>query len=178
MKKGVLGIFLILIMIGFVSAQSTLSDLLSQLDQSTVTLFAVFILSFSILFFSLNKTVFKDNRSIAGLIAGVIAFFIVYEVNQSGFNISGFFFNFGISSDTFGIIIPVVILAGVIFTIVKLKASSFFVFGGVLILLSFFVYESTILIVSGIILLVAGLFFPKRKEKPLRIQMLEGSKRR
>lgn len=163
MKKGVLGIFLIIALTGLVSAQGTISDLLNQLDQSTVILSAVFILSFSIIFFSLNRTVFKGNTSISGIISGVIAFLLVYVVNQSGFNISGFFFNLGISSDTFSVILPIVILGGVIFTIVKLKGSSLFIFGGILILLGFFAYDGTVLFVLGACLLIAGLFFLGKK---------------
>lgn len=62
-------------------------------------------------------------------------------------------------------IIPIVIIAGVIFVVIKLKGGSLFVFGCALIVLSFFVYEKTLLIVVGIILLFVGLILLGRRKK-------------
>ena len=93
----------------------------------------------------------------------MIALVITYAVNKSGINIEGFFFDIGVSSELLMTIIPVIVLGGVIFTIVKLKQNSLFVFGGLLIFLSFFTYEKTVLIVLGIILLIIGFALPRKK---------------
>ncbi len=154
MKKGALIFFITLAVLNFVSAQG-ISDFLNEIDQSTVILYAVFIISFSLLFFSLSK-MFKDNKSTAGIISGILAFLLTYWVNKSEIDIEGFFFDIGISESAFFLIISLLIIGGIIFTIIKLKKNSLFVFGGLMILLSFFVYEKLILITLGIILLIVG----------------------
>ncbi|VVB82033.1 Uncharacterised protein [uncultured archaeon] len=165
MKKSVLSIFLLIVTIGFVSAQG-IADILTAFDESTVILSSIFIVEFSLLFFALQKA-FKGNNAIAAIVSGVIAFFTVYFVNKTGFDFSGFFINLGISSDLIMTIVPIIIVLGIIFAIVKLKMGSFFVFGGLLILASFFVVEQLVLIVIGIILLVIGLFFMTKKKHSL-----------
>ena len=54
MKKSVLGIFLLIASFSFVSAQG-LGELLDMINESTLVLSAVFIISFSLIFFSLQK---------------------------------------------------------------------------------------------------------------------------
>ena len=165
MKKGALFIFLLLISVSLASAQTSLSDLLDQIDQSMVILSAIFIISFSILFFALSKSAFKTNKSIAGIISAIIAFLITYGINKTGFDFQGLFYDIGISEGVLMTIIPVIIIAGAIFIIVKLKGGSLLVFGGLLIVLSFFVYEKTIPIILGIILLIIGIVLLGRKKK-------------
>ena len=155
MKKE-MSILLLLMMISFASAQG-LSDLLNQIDESTVILYAIFIVSFSVLFFSLNK-VFKDNRTMAGVVSAVISFLIVYGVNKTGFDFQGFFFDIGISEEILMTIVPLIILVGAVFLIIKLKLASMYVFGVLLIASSFFVYEKTFLISLGIIFILIGFF--------------------
>ena len=166
MKKGAfaLSIFVFLVMINFVSAQDLLGDLLNSFDESMVILSAVFILSFSLIFFALNKSLFKENTPIAGMIAAVISFLIVYGVNKTGFDFSGFFIDIGISESVIMTIVPLLILGGIIFTIIKLKGTAFFVFGGALILLSFFVYAKALLIIIAIILFVIGFIMLGKKK--------------
>lgn len=162
MKKQALGFFLLITAISFASAQG-ISEILSAFDPSDVVLSSVFIVEFALIFFALQKF-FKSNTTIAAVVSAAISFFTVYFIQQNGFDFSGFLFNVGISSDTIMTVVPIIILAGVIFTIIKLKAGSLFVFGGLLILLSFFVYEQTIILVLGIILVFVGFFFiPKNK---------------
>ncbi len=163
MKKGVLFIFLLFAMISFVSAQGDLSELLGSIDQASMIIYALFIIFFSILFFSLSKTMFKEDRAVAGILAAVISLLIVYGINKSGFDIEDIFYDIGISEEALFIIIPIIIIAGVIFTIVKLKKNSLFVIGGLLIVASIFVYEKTVLLVIGSILILARMFIPKKK---------------
>jgi hypothetical protein len=161
MKKWI-SFFILLSSISFVSAQNTFGDLLNQIDQTTLLLYAVFIISFSLLFFALSKF-FKESRAIAGLISAAIALLLTYAVNKSGLDIQGFVFGLGISQDALATAIPIVILLGSIFIIIKLAKNSLLVLGGLLILASFFVYEQTALLVLGIILVGIRFFIPKGK---------------
>ena len=162
MKKSVFLIFLLFAMINFVSAQTSISDLLGSIDQASMIVYATFIIFFSILFFSLSKSVFKENRATAGIISGMISLLIVYGINKSGFDISGLFYDIGISEEVLFLILPIIILAGIIFAIIKLKKNSLLLIGGLLIVSSFFVYEKTILIVMGVLIIVARMFIPKK----------------
>ncbi len=157
MKRGLLTAFIFLASISFASAQETISDLLNSIDESTIILYAVFLISFSLLFFSLNR-VFKGNTTTSGIISAMLSLLIVYAVNKTGFNISGIFYNIGISSEAIMTILPIVILLGGIFVVIKLKKNSLFVFGGLMIFASLFVYEQTFLMTIGIILVAVGLF--------------------
>ncbi len=161
MKKSVLFVFLFFMAINLASAQG-LSDILGSIDQSTVMLFAVFIISFALLFFSLNK-VFKGNSAIAGIISVVLSFLIVYSINQTGFDVSGFFYGIGVPEGLFEVVIPILIIGASVLIIIKLKTNSLFIFGGVLIVLSIFAYEKLVLIVVGVILLIVGFALMKKK---------------
>jgi hypothetical protein len=161
MKK-LLSLFILLSSISFVSASNNFGDLLNQIDQTTLILYAVFIISFSVLFFTLNKF-FKDNRSTSGMISAAIALLITYGVNKSGWDIPQFMFNFGISEEVLATIIPIILIAGIIFLVINLKKDSLLVVGGVLIVASFFVYEQSLLIAVGVILVVIRFFIPKGK---------------
>lgn len=163
MKKEILFTFLLLISFGLVSAQG-LGDLLGHLDESTVILASIFIISFAILFFSLSKA-FKDNTTIAGVISIVVSFLITWGINKTGFDIGGLFYNIGVSEELLMTILPILILAGIILLIIKLKWGSLIVFSGLSFVLAFFAYDKTLSITIGIIFLVIGLYFLGRKKK-------------
>ncbi len=165
MKKETLFIFLLVISLSFVSAQGSFSDLLDQLDQSMVVLSAIFIISFAVIFFSLSKSIFKNNTTISGVISAVISFLIIYGINKTGFDFEGFFYDIGLSGDILMAIIPFIIIGGVIFLIIKLKSGSLLVFGALLIGLSFFAYEGLVLAIIGGALLIVGLFLLASKKK-------------
>jgi len=164
MKKSILLVFLLFSTISFVSAQG-LGELLNNIDQSTILLFAIFILSFSLLFFALNKAFKKQNTAISGIISVVIAFLIVYGINKSGFNIEGSLSDIGISPEMLGIVIPLVIIAGIIFLVIRLKENSLLAIGGLLILVSFFVDAKLLLILVGVILILVRFFIAYGKKK-------------
>ncbi len=170
MKRGVLLIALfLLVSISFASAAS-LSDLLNQIDESALILFAVFIIAFAVLFFSLNR-VFKGNNTTSGIVSVALALLITYGVNKTGLDFGGFFLNVGISEEILATALPIVILAGIVLMVIKLAKNSLLVIGGLLILASFFVYSQITLIVIGIILIVlrftvfvkSGVWEPKKK---------------
>ena len=161
MKKELLSFFILLVSVSFASAAG-LSDVLNGIDESTIILFAVFIVSFSLLFFSLNKVFKRENTTTSGIISVVISFLIVYGINRSGFSIQNSLYGFGISQEVLGIAIPIIAIAGAIFLIIKFKRDSLYIIGGLLIFVSFFVYAQTLLLTIGIILIVIRLFLGMR----------------
>jgi hypothetical protein len=167
MKKSWLLITSILL-INLVSAQG-ISEILNSIDQTTMILYAAFIISFCILFFSLSKTLFKGPQSkvFAAVISAVISLLIVYGLNQMEFDFSGYFFDLGISEDMLLTIIPIIIIAGIIFVIFKFAKDSLFIIGGFSIILGFFVEEKVLLFVIGGILIITRLFIiPKNSWLP------------
>ena len=62
MKKGLLSFFIWVTAIGFASSQG-LGELLGGIDESTILLFAIFIIAFSLLFFALNRVFKKENTT-------------------------------------------------------------------------------------------------------------------
>ncbi|VVB83267.1 Uncharacterised protein [uncultured archaeon] len=165
MKKW-FSIFVLVNFINFASAQGTISDLLNSIDEATIVLYSVFIISFTLLFFSLNR-VFKDNKTTSGIISVAISLLIVYGINKSGFDVRGLFYNIGVPQETFATIIPIILIGGLIFLIIKLKKDSLAVLSGLLITTSFFVFEQTLLLATGVIVGViwALMKFGKKKEK-------------
>jgi len=164
MKKGVIGLLILVTLINFASAQNMLSDFLNTFDESMIILSAIFIVSFAIVFFALSKVLFKQNVAIAGIVAGVLAFLITYGINKTGFDFEGLFAGIGISSNVLMTIVPLMIIIGAIFLIIKLKKDSLFIFGGLLIVLSFFVYAKAVLIIIAIVLIILGFVLPKKNK--------------
>ena len=127
MKKSVFPLFafLFLMLIGFISATSfSLSSMLDSIEASTLLIFVVFIVSFALIFFSLSKTVFKQNNTIAAIISLAASFLITYGINKIGFDLGDLFSNIGISEEILYIILPILALALIIFLVVKLKKNS------------------------------------------------------
>jgi multisubunit Na+/H+ antiporter MnhG subunit len=152
MKKSVLGVLFFIASIGLVKA-ADLSELLSELDESMVVYFSVFILAFVLIFFALNKFFKEQNRSFAGIIAAVLSFLIVWGINKSGFDLEGIFLDLGIPQETLTTIVTLIVLAGIVFIIIKMGKNSLFVLGGLFIVASLFVYAKAILIIIGVVLL-------------------------
>jgi len=169
MKRGklillsfIVGIFLL----NFASAyySYSLSDILNQIDASTVFLGAIFIIAFALINQGLSKT-FKDNKAAGGIIAFAASFMITYGINRSGFDFENIFYNFGyslgLSEDLIYTIVMVLLIAGVIYLIWKLAKESLVIIGGLLIATSFFTYERENLIILGIILIIIRVFIKK-----------------
>jgi lipoprotein signal peptidase len=89
---------------------------------------------------------------------------IVYGLSRSGFSLENSLLDIGISQQALGIIIPLIIVAGIIFLIIKLKKNSLLAIGGLFILASFFVYAKLLMIVIGIILIIIRGFFELKKK--------------
>jgi hypothetical protein len=158
MKKSLLPIISILTM-SFTSALS-FSDMLNQIDSSLIWLSAIFILAFLFINFSLSK-IFKEQKNIATIMSIVLSFLIVFGINRLEIDVPSFFFDLGISEDFFLTIVPLILLAGIIFLFVKLpkgkKKYLFYIVGGFLVAVGFFIFEEAAqLVVLGIALIVFG----------------------
>jgi hypothetical protein len=159
MKKGLLSILPVL-MLGFASAEFSLSDFLGNIDSSLVLLSAIFILSYILFNFSLSK-VFKTDKKFSAIISAILSFLIVYGINSIGWDVEGFFFNLGVSQDIFLTIIPLILLAGMVLLIIKLpkgkKRYFFYIVGGFLVAVGLLIFrEAAQILVMGIILVVLG----------------------
>ena len=152
---------LFLLAINFASAVE-LGELIGTLDQSLVISIALFLVTFSLAFFSLGK-IFKENKNLSGVIAVTVAFLAVYGINKIEFDTSNFFYNLGISESAFSLMLFILITAGIIYMFMKFKKNSLLILGALFIGLSFFVYTKALLIVIGIILIVIRFFIPKGK---------------
>ena len=148
-------------MLGFASAAMSFSDVLDSIDSSLILLSSIFIISFLIFNFSLSK-IFKEQKSIATVISAVLSFLIIYGVNSFGWDIEGFFFDIGISEDALLAAVPLILLAGLIFLIVKLpkgkKKNILYIIGGFLVALGLFIFkEAAEILVIGVVLIVIRL---------------------
>jgi hypothetical protein len=158
MKKSLIPIISILTL-GLANAQFSFSDMLNQIDSSLIMLSSIFIVAFLLINFSLSK-VFKQQKNIATIISVVLSFLIIFGINQMGWDIENFFFDLGVSEDLLLTIAPLVLLVGIIFMFVKFKKKRnvFFILGGFLIALGFFVFEEAAqILVMGVALIIFGL---------------------
>lgn len=164
-----LGFVLTLFLTNLVSAQYfgsfSLGNLLNSIPESTMVLGVLFIISFALINFALSR-VFRDNKTISGIISLAISLLIIWGVNRTGFDFEGIFDGLGISGDALFIIFPFILIIGIIilgakfgFSIVLLST------GGLLILLALtpFIYEKLIVIIIGAVLLLFGWFLRKKK---------------
>jgi hypothetical protein len=161
MKK-VVSILSLLLAINFASA-AEIGDLLGSIDQSLVILIALFLVTFSLSFFALNK-VFKDNKTMAGVVAGAVAFLAVYGVNKIEFDTGNLLSSLGMSESVISLALFVIITAGIIFMFVKLKRNALMILGILLVGLSFFVYAKALLMIAGIILLIIWVVLNVKKK--------------
>jgi hypothetical protein len=161
-------------LISFVSAYSyygrfSVGDFLNEIEPSTLILPLLFIIFFTLINFSLSK-VFKGNKAVSGVAAFSVALLLVYWINRMNIDVESFFYTLGISSDVLLIIIPLFLIGGAIYLRSKFGLSTTMIVFGVLFLLGSLtgiVYETGILAVLGIILLIIGLIMKKGTVKKL-----------
>lgn len=168
MKRGgiIFSVAVCILLISSVSAYS-LSEVLSQLDETTLLLGLLFVVSFALINFSLSK-LFDSQRGIASIIAFSASLIITYEVNRVGFDIAGFITSFGISSELLFILVPIILIAGLIYLIWKFTLRGVLLIAGALLMgISFtdLVYEKQTLFVIGLILFLIGLWLYIRRGK-------------
>jgi LPXTG-motif cell wall-anchored protein len=147
-----------------------MSELLYNIDPSTMILGLVFIILYALINFSLSK-IFKKERASSAIISLCVSLLAVYGLNMIDFNLSGVLFNLGISEDLLYLIVPWIILGVAIWaSFVKDKTTGkinfrlyrlFMILGAILLLIGLIpgVYEQTIFIIAGIILILLGILF-------------------
>ncbi len=179
------GLFLMLtisfFLISFASAyygsysSFSIGNLLDNIDPSTMILGALFIIFFFILNLTFGKF-FKDSEGNPSKGTWIPALattsLIIYGLNKTNFDFEELFYNIGFSEDILTTILPLILLAGIIFLIWKFTFGIVsMTCGGLLILISFtnLIYEKGITLVLGIILLGIGIYinhkWPKKKKR-------------
>jgi len=179
MKKGLIGVLLIavsVISINLISAASfSAGKVLDSFDSQTMFLMTLFIIVFAGLFFSAsrvfkNKSTGQPERTIAAVVSLAISLFVIYGINKMDMDIQGMFYDIGLSEGLLGIIIPIILIAGLIYLLVKVKSKILLILGALFILISIadLVYEKEALLWLGIILIVLwiifSLIFRKKKD--------------
>ena len=177
MKRGLLGLSLLVLLMQFVSAQFfsgyggfSLGEFFDRIDPQTIILVLLFFIFFALIFYALSR-IFKDpygqpNKGIAGTIAFAVTSLIIYGLYRTGFNIGDIFYDLGFSVDFLYPILAIVFLIIAALLIWKLRFSGFLmIFGLFILLLTIFTdifYEKGITFVIGIVLLVFGLLLLRR----------------
>ena len=183
MEKRGLFLFIIILSISFVSAQSTLGDILEAFGGENLLLFGAFIISFVLINFILGRLPFfiKDkytgerSKVVPAVTALIISLFIVYGMNRFNFDLSNFFFNIGLSAELLEVLIIFVILGGLGLLFWKFKTKVFLFLGIILVIIPIFtdwVYKKDTVFIIGLGLI--GLYFlirifSKKKEKIDRV---------
>ena len=183
LKRGLSAGFLSVLFINLVSAQFygnigqfSFSNFLSSINPQDLTLMALFIIFFAVLFYAFGKF-FKDsygqpNKAIAGAVAfGVAALITYYGFYRTGFDLTGLFYGWGIDEGLLYSVIPILLLAFVVIGLWK----RWFSFAGLFALLGFFLillvmftdifYEEFFVGLVGFVLLLIGLWMLWRKHK-------------
>jgi hypothetical protein len=169
MKRGffLFGI-LLLASIALVSAQYgsfSLSEILNSVEPSMIILGVIWVVSFALIYFSLNRLILKDNPGIAAVIAFALSLLITWGYNQTGWNVQYLFPGLNISTDFLSSALPIILIIIVAVLFVTTKYYAFTIIGGVCIIAGLlnWVYEKTLLFIIGAILLAVGIFFIIRK---------------
>lgn len=178
---GMIFIFMIIFVTNIVSAQYyrsssyygaqgySFSDLLNQIDPNTLVLFVVFILSFTMVYYSSLKF-FRRNKALSSIVSFSVSLITVYWINSMisspYFNIQNFFYGMGFSRDILHSFLYVLVIGVIIFLSIKLKRKAFFLIGTFILVLSLtdLVYENAIWFFVGVCFWVAGFLSGKIKE--------------
>jgi hypothetical protein len=155
-----------------VSYGFSFSTFLQNIDFTMLSLAALFVILFAFFYFSLSKIFKSKNKSqdkaLSAVVAIALSAVVVAWVARSGFNIADFWNNLGISSDILYILLPLLIIAGLVFMATKLKfglGGILLIIGLLLIVLTFtnFIYEKGFSFVAGLIFSGIGIWLLARK---------------
>lgn len=162
-KRGILLLSLLIIipLIKVVSALPTITEFFNAIDEEELVLILLGAIIFIIANFSLKKAFGPEGKTPAGIIAGALAiggayFSLKYNYTQAiGDFISGLGFNIGIGSDSlytvlFFVVIGVLILLAILTSI----SWAMIILGVFMILLSSYAYESDLVTVIGVGLII------------------------
>lgn len=166
MKRGMLALFLTLVSVNFVSAAFhyggfSLGNLLDSIEPSTMVLGIIFIISTLFINTGLTRAgPFRDNKNVAGIISVSIALFIIWGVNQTGWNYYGFFNGilFFIPTGFLETLWPLLLLAGIVIVGIWKKWNSLYYIGGFLMIAGYLIDSGT-LIAIGAALIITRFFW-------------------
>ena len=96
-----------------VSYGFSISELLSSIDFTFLTLATFFVMLFAVFYLSLSK-IFKgadekQNKTISAIVSIGLALMVVFWVARSGFSIANFWDGLGISTDVLYVLLPIII---------------------------------------------------------------------
>lgn len=147
-----------------------LNDFLYAIDPNTMILGLLFVIFFAIINFALYRML--KNKGTSSIISFCVSLLAVYGINRTNFDISGVFYNIGVTEGMIYTVVPILILVGLGFMIWKLKLSwTLMLIGAILIIASLIpglLFEKGTVMIIGIVLLVLGfilLMWKKRKIK-------------
>lgn len=129
---------------------------LNNLGSDFILLGLLFVIFFALINLALSKSM-KDKRT-GSIIAVCVSLLIVYGISKANWDISRTVGNIGIGNNIIYTVLPLIIIAGLIFMVIKLKiALSLILVGTVLVILSFSDYKKGTLMAIGIIFIIAGI---------------------
>ncbi len=172
-KRGLLASFILVMMTNFISAASfyygaSISDFLASINPSSMILVVLFIIFFAVLHNLVFLNLFRGSRGVAAIVSFSISLLMIYGINFMRWDIEGFFYGVGLSSEILSFVIPVIFLLAAIFFIMKFRFHGFLMLLGGLFLvggLLGIVFERFISGILGIILFGIGLIFWRRYKK-------------
>lgn len=168
MKKSL--ILISIMLINFVSAYNnfSLDNAFRNIDETTFILGALFVLIFGITSLILKKRFTDESEQMtSGIIALAFSALVVYWIYTKDFGIADFFedifSSIGINSDILYLILPLIILAGIIYLIYKMKEWGLLIIGILLLILAL-ISGNLILGIIGAICLITGIILIKKGE--------------
>jgi hypothetical protein len=167
MKKEATLILISVILINFASAATfSLGTIFDQIDPQTLVLTAIFMILFAAFYFSTSRIFgnkqkdqfygtqhHEPNKAVAFVISFCFSLLIVYWLYKQNLDFQGFAYNsMGMDQALFNTIIPIIVLAGLVFLIFKLKKKLLLLLGLFFIALSLtgIMYENGIILLIGI----------------------------
>ena len=170
-KMWIAALAISLFLTNFASAQFygsfSIGSILNGIDDSTIVLGLIFLISFVLINFSLAKF-FKGNKSVAGVIAFAVSLLIIWGLNSSGLGYTNIFYNifFFIPSNAIQTLWPLIFLGAAVILTVRYGlwrgiGVLFIGSGSLVVLLSFtnLVYETSGGLGFGALLIIIGLGF-------------------
>lgn len=129
---------------------------LNNLGSDFILLGLLFVIFFALINLALSKSM-KDKRT-GSIIAVCVSLLIVYGISKANWDISGAVGSIGIGNNIIYTVLPLIIIAGLVFMVIKLKiALSLILIGTILVILSFSAYKQGTLMAIGIIFIIAGI---------------------
>ncbi len=157
----------------------------SSVDANALMFTLLFVIFLVLINFALSKSIFKREKASSMIISLCISLLSVYWLMKTNFNISRVFSKIGISEDILYLIGPWVILGLAILGSIakdsitgkkKFRLYRFFmILGAMLIIMSFFAYERTFLLIAGIVLILLGIILWFRRKKKLKANVTQNS---